>query len=48
MYCTDVSFGIHSVYQDLTEGLEEQVHSIQASLLQVSKEGFFFNVAPEQ
>lgn len=41
MYSTDVSVEIHSVYQKLAEGLEEQVHSVQDSLLQVSKEGFF-------
>ncbi|KAJ7311018.1 hypothetical protein JRQ81_006614 [Phrynocephalus forsythii] len=37
MYCTDVSVGIHAVYQNLTEGLEEQVHSIQASLLHLQQ-----------
>ncbi|XP_033022852.1 centrosomal protein of 152 kDa isoform X3 [Lacerta agilis] len=37
MYCTDVSVEIHSKYQNLTEGLEEQVHSIQDSLLQLQQ-----------
>nr|XP_034987778.1 centrosomal protein of 152 kDa isoform X4 [Zootoca vivipara] len=37
MYCTDVSVAIHSKYQNLTEGLEEQVHSIQDSLLQLQQ-----------
>lgn len=44
MYCTDVLVEIHSMYQNLTEGLEEQVYSIQDSLHQVSSEGFFENV----
>ncbi|XP_077173465.1 centrosomal protein of 152 kDa isoform X2 [Paroedura picta] len=37
MYCTDVSVEIHSVYQNLTGGLENEVQSILDSLLQLQK-----------
>ncbi|XP_062998371.1 centrosomal protein of 152 kDa [Elgaria multicarinata webbii] len=37
MYCTNVSVETHSIYQNLTKGLEEQVHSIQDSLLQLQQ-----------
>lgn len=49
MYCKDVSVENQYVYQDLLlGGLEEQVHSIQDSLLQVSKVDFFCLAAKKQ